>query len=434
MDVLSNVPLAFFQGFLLFLIAKIILDISYTKRDYLAILVVIIPSAFLFIYLGSISILYLLIGCGLILYTKVKLYSLIAVLSSAILMFFSNFLGFLFVVLVEKHTQNYVIISFSYIVIFFAISLVLAFSVQILLKKLMQSYLSINKTYLTINKTYLTIISLVLVLSFIILYVYSQIPNINNSSLKMYGLIFIGIILFFTVLIIFISNYMIKELRYKRNMEEIETYYEYTLQIESINNEMRKFRHDYVNILTTMSEYIREDDMPGLRQYFNENIVPMKDNLQMKSIKINGTENLKVRAIKGLVTTKILQAQEKNIPISIEVPELVEHIEMNTIDLSRIIGIITDNAIEASETLEDALIRIAFINTDSSVMFIVMNKCKEDMPRIHELFQERFSTKGENRGLGLSTLKEITDSTENVLLDTTIENGYFIQKVEIINN
>ena len=38
----------------------------------------------------------------------------------------------------------------------------------------------------------------------------------------MYGLIFIGIILFFTVLIIFISNYMIKELRYKRNMEEIE--------------------------------------------------------------------------------------------------------------------------------------------------------------------------------------------------------------------
>lgn len=427
MDVLSNVPLAFFQGFLLFLIAKIILDISYTKRDYLAILVVIIPSAFLFIYLGSISILYLLIGCGLILYTKVKLYSLIAVLSSAILMFFGNFLGFLFVVLVENHTQNYVIISFSYIVIFFAISLVLAFSVQILLKKLMQSYLSINKTYLTI-------ISLVLVLSFIILYVYSQIPNINNSSLKMYGLIFIGIILFFTVLIIFISNYMIKELRYKRNMEEIETYYEYTLQIESINNEMRKFRHDYVNILTTMSEYIREDDMPGLRQYFNENIVPMKDNLQMKSIKINGTENLKVRAIKGLVTTKILQAQEKNIPISIEVPELVEHIEMNTIDLSRIIGIITDNAIEASETLEDALIRIAFINTDSSVMFIVMNKCKEDMPRIHALFQERFSTKGENRGLGLSTLKEITDSTENVLLDTTIENGYFIQKVEIINN
>ncbi|WP_322560300.1 quorum-sensing sensor histidine kinase AgrC, partial [Staphylococcus haemolyticus] len=337
-----------------------------------------------------------------------------------------NFVTVITFVLFENYLNTKFLIFIVYITIFSSFSILFGVFFRFLLNKLKQSYLSINKTYLTI-------ISLVLILSFIILYVYSQTPKLDTSSLKMYGLIFIGIILFFTVLIIFISNYMIKELRYKRNMEEIETYYEYTLQIESINNEMRKFRHDYVNILTTMSEYIREDDMPGLRQYFNENIVPMKDNLQMKSIKINGTENLKVRAIKGLVTTKILQAQEKNIPISIEVPELVEHIEMNTIDLSRIIGIITDNAIEASEALEDALIRIAFINTDSSVMFIVMNKCKEDMPRIHELFQERFSTKGENRGLGLSTLKEITDSTENVLLDTTIENGYFIQKVEIIN-
>ena len=38
-----------------------------------------------------------------------------------------------------------------------------------------------------------------------------------------------------------------------------------TLRIESINNEMRKFRHDYVNILSTLSDFIREDDMQGLK-------------------------------------------------------------------------------------------------------------------------------------------------------------------------
>ncbi|WP_210135610.1 GHKL domain-containing protein [Staphylococcus sp. GDX8P80P] len=427
MDFLSNVPLAVFQGILLFLVAKIILNLKYTIRDYLLILGIIIPSSVLYYFFGSFALIILLVGCGIFLYSKVQFYSIITVLSCAIIMFFSNFVTVITFVLFESYLNSKFLIFIVYILIFSSFSIIFGVLFRFLLNKLKQSYLSINKTYLTI-------ISIVLILSFIILYIYSQTPKLDYNSLKMYGLIFIGIILFFTVLIVFISNYMIKELRYKRNMEEIETYYEYTLQIESINNEMRKFRHDYVNILTTMSEYIREDDMPGLRQYFNENIVPMKDNLQMKSIKINGTENLKVRAIKGLVTTKILQAQEKNIPISIEVPELVEHIEMNTIDLSRIIGIITDNAIEASETLEDALIRIAFINTETSVMFIVMNKCQEDMPRIHEIFQERFSTKGENRGLGLSTLKEITDSTDNVLLDTTIENGYFVQKVEIINN
>lgn len=173
--------------------------------------------------------------------------------------------------------------------------------------------------------------------------------------------------------------------------------------------------------------------MPGLRKYFDEHIVPMKDKLKTRSIKMNGIEKLKVREIKGLITTKIIQAQEKRIPISIEVPDEIDRISMNTVELSRIIGIIVDNAIEASENLEEPLINIAFIDNDESVTFIVMNKCSDDIPKIHELFEQGFSTKGDNRGLGLSTLKELTDSNENVLLDTVIENGYFVQKVEINN-
>ena len=420
MNLFENLALPFFQSFLLFLIAKIILDIKYNLRDYLIIFAIIIPSAFLYYFFGSFLLLFLLISCVIFLYLKVKLYSILAVLSSAILMFLSNFIGFFISIFLRFYISNTILVAISYTIFFSFISIILGYSFKFLFKRL--------------KKTYLLVISIVLVSSFMILSTYSQIPKSSETTLKGYALIFISILLFFAIVIILITINTLREMRYKQSLEEIETYYEYTLQIESINNEMRKFRHDYVNILTTMSEYIRENDMDGLKTYFNDNIVPMKDNLQMNSIKINGTDNLKVRAIKGLVTTKILQAQEKNIPISIEVPELIDHIEMNTVDLSRIIGIIIDNAIEASEELEDALIRIAFINVETSVMFIVMNKCKEDMPKIHELFQDSFSTKGDNRGLGLTTLKDITDTTENVLLDTTIENGYFVQKVEIINN
>ncbi|OHR83715.1 histidine kinase [Staphylococcus sp. HMSC34C02] len=427
MNLLDFVPLSIFQSIMLILVSKIIIDIKFSKRDYLTCISIIIPCTILFYYVDRKSVLVLIISVMLFFCLKSGLWSILSVLLSTLIMYISNF----FTLTIYVITNNSMKIRFLEIVVymasFFIIAMIGAYSIRFLLKKL-------KKTYLFFNNIYIILISVFLIFSIITLYLYTQKFYLDSEGLRLFAYVFLGILFFLILCIIIITYTTHRELRYKRNMEEIETYYEYTLQIESINNEMRKFRHDYVNILTTMSEYIREDDMPGLRQYFNENIVPVKDNLQMKSIKINGTENLKVRAIKGLVTTKILQAQEKNIPISIEVPELVEHIEMNTIDLSRIIGIITDNAIEASETLEDALIRIAFINTETSVMFIVMNKCQEDMPRIHELFQERFSTKGENRGLGLSTLKEITDSTDNVLLDTTIENGYFVQKVEIINN
>ncbi|PNZ70761.1 GHKL domain-containing protein [Staphylococcus croceilyticus] len=427
MTIINFVPLSIFQTIMLIWVAKIIIDIKFEKRDYLAILGIIIPSSILFYYFDRKSVLILIILCIIFFYTKVKLWSILAILMSTLVMYISNFFTVsLFYLLGNNLTLKFTLLVL-YMISFSIIALICAYFIRFLVNRL-------KKTYLFFNNIYILIISLFLVFSIITLYLYTQKFYLDLEGLRLFAYVFIGILLFLTICIVIITYTTQRELRYKRNMEEIETYYEYTLQIESINNEMRKFRHDYVNILTTMSEYIREDDMTGLRAYFNENIVPMKDNLQMKSIKINGTENLKVRAIKGLVTTKILQAQEKNIPISIEVPELVEYIEMNTIDLSRIIGIIIDNAIEASEDLEDALIRIAFINTETSVMFIVMNKCKEDMPRIHELFQERFSTKGENRGLGLTTLKEITDSTENALLDTTIENGYFVQKVEIINN
>ncbi|KAK57655.1 quorum-sensing sensor histidine kinase AgrC [Staphylococcus lugdunensis] len=427
MEYLNSIFISIFQAVMLIIVAKIIANVKFYLRDYLAVAGIIVPSAVLFVVFGRQSIIFLLIICLIYFYVKIGFYSIIAILGSALIMYISNFFSVSLIILIGnfiKFRIIYVIISLSSYIL---IGVLCAFMTKYLINKL-------KKTYLFFNKVYIIVISTFLTFTIAIFYLHSLKFQQTYQEWKLFALLFIGILIFLAIFIIVITFSVHREMQYKRNLKEIETYYEYTLQIESINNEMRKFRHDYVNILSTMSEFIREDDMPGLREYFNDNIVSMKDNLQMNSIKINGTDKLKVRAIKGLVTTKILQAQEKNIPISIEVPELIEHIEMNTVDLSRVIGIIIDNAIEASESLEDALIRIAFIKNEDSVLFIVMNKCSDTTPKIHELFQENFSTKGKNRGLGLSNLKEITDATPNTLLDTTIDNGYFIQKVEILNN
>jgi two-component system sensor histidine kinase AgrC len=53
------------------------------------------------------------------------------------------------------------------------------------------------------------------------------------------------------------------------------------------------------------------------------------------------------------------------------------------------------------------------------------------MPTLSKIFQKAFSTKGENRGLGLSNLKEIINNYKNVSLDTAIETEEFIQNIEI---
>ncbi|MCE3022660.1 ATP-binding protein [Staphylococcus pasteuri] len=425
MDAINLLPAAALQVALLFLVSKIIINIKFYLRDYLIILGVIIPSVFIYYFFDRAGLIFIVLAMIVFYYFKVKLYSVIIVLLSNLIMYLTNFLAVSFyLTMVNIFPKSQILVIFHFI-LFYSIALLLAYFIRTLLKKLKESYLSLNKTYITI-------ISVVLSFSFVFFYIISQTDMSAPNSLRLYAIVFVGLIIFLSIIIFILSMFTLREMRYKRNLQEIETYYEYTLKIESINNEMRKFRHDYVNILSTMSEFIREDDMPGLRQYFNEQIVPMKDNLQTRSLKLNGIEKLKVREIKGLITTKILQAQEKEIAISIEVPDNIERIDMNTIELSRIIGITLDNAIEASEPLDDSLIRIAFFKEEESVTLIIMNKCDDDIPRVHELFEEGFSTKGKNRGLGLSTLKEITDNNENVLLDTVIENGFFVQKIEII--
>ncbi|MDK9863792.1 quorum-sensing sensor histidine kinase AgrC [Staphylococcus equorum] len=428
MAILNTIMLSIFQAFLLFVIIKILTNVTYTLRDYITIIGIIIPSTILFFYFDTKSMLFLLLVSVVFMYYRKRFIGIASVLVSFFILYMANFLSIWLATLLLDLISAQYIFDFIYLLIFAIITFFFSILGRVLFKQLTTSGLSLNKIYLIIVCVFLLTILL-------LIYFYLPDQSLSFGDAKFLIVMYAVLIITTAVLIITISFSIIRQIQYKRNMREIENYYKYTLQIEKINHEMRKFRHDYVNILSTMSDFIRENDMEGLDQYFHEEILPMQDSMQMNAIKINGIENLKVREIKGLLTTKILQAQEKNIRISIEVPETIEKIEMPIINLSRVIGILLDNAIEASEKIVgDPLIRIAFIkNEDDSVMFIVMNKCDTDMPRVHTLFQENFSTKGKNRGLGLSTLKELTDTTSNVLLDTTIDNNYFIQKVEILN-
>lgn len=426
MDSLNNWITASFQLALMFYVVKVLMGVKYNIRNYIFMIGIIIPSNIVYTFIGTDTLILVIILSIIFFYRKMKFFSILAIFGSNIILYLCNFITVLLITFSEKFSDKIEYKFIIYIVSFVGFGILLSYATKFLINL-------IKKSYLYSNKLYISTISIFLVITFFILFIFTRNEDLDFQTFRLYTYLYVGIVLIILIILIIISYTVLREMKYKRNLEEIETYYEYTLRIESINNEMRKFRHDYVNILSTLSEFIHEDDMPGLKRYFNEQIVPLKDNMKTRSIKLNGIEKLKVREIKGLITTKILQAQEKKIPISIEVPDEIDKIDMNTIELSRITGIIIDNAIEASEALEDPLIRIAFIDNEESVTFIVMNKCSDNTPKIHELFEEGFSTKGDNRGLGLSTLKELTDENENVLLDTVIENGYFVQKVEIIN-
>ncbi|PTJ68721.1 quorum-sensing sensor histidine kinase AgrC [Mammaliicoccus sciuri] len=428
LSITETIIYGLFQTSLFVVLLALTQNYRYSKRDYVTLLLgYMIPSLALYFIVGVASIIFVITFLGVFFYFKFRIFGIINTLLVIIISVVSDYLSSLLIRLIFNIEPSAISTHVFYFVFHFIISVSIAIIIRQLMNRLKLSYLYNNRIYLLLLAAFLG-------LSFTVFYVYMPKSYNTEKEFEFQTLFYVIYVCVAAIFIILISFTVIREMALQRTKKEINQYYKYTLQIEQINNEMRKFRHDYVNILATLSEYIREDDMDGLRTYFDQNIAHLHDDMKLNAIKINGLQNLHVREIKGLLTTKIIQSQEQNINISVEITEQIDHINMNIVELSRCIGIIMDNAIEASEFVDNPTIQIAFIKNEKSILLVFMNKCSKDTPKVHKLFENHYSTKGRKRGIGLTTLKEITEKTDHVFLDTFINNQYFIQKLEILND
>lgn len=270
----------------------------------------------------------------------------------------------------------------------------------------------------------------------IILIFFLGIFVLNNSQIS-YNFIAVAITFAITYLIIgaiivFVIYKNIKsEVESKVKEKELKTLTIYNENLESIYTDMRKFRHDHINILSSMAGYMEDDDMDGLKEYFNKKIVPLGNDMNAKDKEIGLLHNIAIKEIKGVILTKIIQAQELGLEVIIDIAEVIEEVNLDVIDLSRCIGILIDNALEATVICENGKLEIGFIKRNNAVMIVIENSIQKEAPSIQKIFQKGFSTKGENRGLGLSTLREILSKYPKASLDTIIENNKFSQILEI---
>jgi len=181
-----------------------------------------------------------------------------------------------------------------------------------------------------------------------------------------------------------------------------------------------------------MSEYINNRDMNALESYFNDNIMRVSQEIRDNDFKMRGLSEIKIPEVKGLVSSKLITAQEKGIDVVFECPNEIHYLNMDSVLLCRCIGIILDNAIEAAEEVEKGIIRVGFVELEQSVSFVVWNTFSDTGHKLFQYFEKGFSTKGENRGLGLNSLKKMVDQENMTQLDTVIEDGFFKQEIVIL--
>jgi len=256
----------------------------------------------------------------------------------------------------------------------------------------------------------------------------------ENTTMLIYVALMIVYLISMSVITFVVANNMKKEMQYENRKIELENLKEYNSNLEAMYNDMRGFRHDYTNILTAMSGYIEEKNIEGLEEFFYKKIVPLNSEMNRKNNRIGLLQNIHITEIKGLIASKVIRAQELGIDVLVDIVEPVDKIDMDIIDLSRTIGILLDNAIEAAIECEKSWIKLTFIQKENFVLLVFINSCVERTPQIYRIFEKGFSTKGDNRGLGLYNLKEIVNKYHTISLDTKADKGEFTQVLQISNS
>ncbi len=222
-----------------------------------------------------------------------------------------------------------------------------------------------------------------------------------------------------------------KDAEMQMKQESFQALQQYTAQVESLYNSLRSFKHDYSNILLTLYEYIDTRDMDGLTSYFTRNILPLTKQLDPQNAHITRLSNLNIVELKSMVTAKIIYAQEMGIDVSVEINQPLDRVNMDIIDLVRILGIFLDNAIEAALETDIPKMSFVIIQEDKETVFFMTNSFIDHHLQISELSRAGTSSKGSNRGIGLYNVAQIISHYDNLFLDTHTQGDTFIQVLHI---
>lgn len=203
----------------------------------------------------------------------------------------------------------------------------------------------------------------------------------------------------------------------------------YTTQIEDLYKSINGFRHDYANLIVSLETSIQAGDINQIRSIYEDVLKNSSSVLNHGNHTLGSLTKIDIPAIKSILSNKIILALEKGIHIEFEIEQKWSTCHVDVFDYIRMLGILLDNAIEASEACSIAFINIAFItdNVKQEHRLIIENSTNQEFINISHIFQDGVTSKGANRGIGLSNMQHILSNYEQAHIETECSNYRFRQ-------
>lgn len=327
----------------------------------------------------------------------------------------------IFKITINNNTINEYFIILHILICAFA--LILLNSYLFIIKKTgFKSYLNSSQNNIFIS--YLGVNLLIVAVAWVY-YIHSRTTGVSQFFSIMMVLVF-----FLTniALILFQSSLSMK-VKLLENMRDEKLKQDMYINImEQLMDNIKGFKHDYKNTLRTLKGYV-EDGEKDQAMGFLKTLLDFDDN--EKILQYYDIKHIKDSGIKSLIINKVSEMIDKKLNFQLHISGTIESFNMKIEDLSRIIGVIIDNGIEASLDSEEKILIITMLESPTSTDIAISNSFDGEV-EIGSVFNKGFSTKGESRGIGLYGVKKIIDSYDNVTLTTNIADNNFIQIIEIL--
>ncbi|WP_416353496.1 sensor histidine kinase [Agrilactobacillus fermenti] len=253
------------------------------------------------------------------------------------------------------------------------------------------------------------------------------VAQIQNLKTKMMPRIILMIVLLLVVIatIVMVALKIITQ-NLKRRLEQRRQadMLQYLKNLEAKNLELRRFKHDFQNTLLTISVLLQKSDFEDIELLIKD--LTQEKHLPVRKSVTNEYEmidNIKSEILKGMVINKLFEAEEQNIAVDLEIESVPEISKADSVKLAKIMGILFDNAIEA---VRDSTKNLSFavLNGGDTVELIWRNALdKDEKLDLQQIFKSTYSTKGRTHGLGLSTVKQLVDDSENLLISVAKNHG-----------
>lgn len=230
------------------------------------------------------------------------------------------------------------------------------------------------------------------------------------------------------VFIVFMLNYFRDKYRYISLNEKFDDLYNYIQTMEEYIDSEKQNIHEYKNQLSVIKSMTNNKK---IKEYIDSLVVETKIEGEWSS----ELKTLPKGGLKGLLYYKLAQASSKGINVLVTVSKDCNAVFKKfsleeTKQLSRLVGIYMDNAIEATANTKKKNLTLEIYKIKGNVNIVISNSIEEDID-LKQVTKKGFSSKGKGRGNGLYLAKKMLAKNTKIEAESKILNGFYIQRIII---